>query len=1587
MSSNWPEGIDFLDDITRNLSERDWAISRIHDWINASDTVPAFLIRGNPGSGKSTLLAQFLASLADIAQARNQPAPRVIATVLRHPAYQQPFDATRFLTDIVKGLADFAPAIVVPQFAVDSPPQINVSQNIGQAEKVTGVVFELGISSLSGLLALAEQRVRATPKTERALFVIDALDQAEDEGADEFLRTVAAMVRAAEGTGVRILCASRTRIPIWLDPPKRLELDLVEDADDLDSELGEYLHKRFAFMKTAERGRVVDALLNGAQGNWLWASTNASALENEIATSKTVPSQISLSEGLSGLYSDEWRRIRRKISHHTTESQLKRVLGVVACSFTGSLGVTEIRWSTGIDPGDIKDLVHECEPFLAFDHSNKVRTFHPDFSRWLFQTDEVGLSEPSEHLRLARGLTSFGKATRWRQGAESYATQWVLNHWSSVLILDPFRPDAEILEEELSSIIADPDWGERAGSSIETIAQLGLVAPRIQFPGYRFPLLVGLRALQASPAVDRYTFCRVLQRLRDDEIDQLFLAEEGRRKWLEEHLPDFSSIISFALWGGLLAQRFHVTQTDGGVMVSLRASAILDALTSSPGRIGPEGQLASQIGADVSPQDRPALLDGLHALLARNPADWVMTAKVNRTLGQVHRQNSEEHSSGPLADELELAAAAYARAWQALPPGHDDRLTFAIDLSNTLRELPERSAEQLDLLIAAQTEIRDLRHSTQDPGWPGSADLLGDAYRERAQAKADADGEARIADLTQALAGYTQAWQAVPSGHEDRLTFAIDLANTLMDLPERSAAQLDLLITAQTEIRDLRRATEDPVWPRSADLLGDAYRARAYTQTDPEARAADLTQALAAYTQAWEAIPPGHDDRLTFAIDLSNVLRDLPERSAAQLSLLITVQSAIRDLRQSADDPGWPISANLLGQAYRAYAETRADTETDARTADLTQAVAAHTQAWEAVPAGHDDRLTFAIDLANTLMELPNRSAEQLGLLITVQGEIRDLRRGTEDPGWPISANLLGDAYRERAQTQTDPEARTADLTQALAAYTEAWQAVPPGHDDRLILAIDVADTLRDLPERSAEQLDLLIAVQGEIRDLRHGFENPGWPRSANLLGDAYRGRARAQADADARTADLTQALAAYTEAWQAVPPGHEDRLMFAIDLANTLMDLPERSGEQLDLLIAAQTEIRDLRQDAQDPGWPGSADLLGDAYRARAQTKADTDSEARTADLTQAIAAYAQAWQAVPPGHDDQLTFAIDLANTLMELPELSAEQLELLIALGTGIRDRQRNVEDPAWPRSANLLGDTYRSRAETQTDAGARAVDLLQALAAYAQAWQALPPGHDDRLTFAIDVADTLRDLPERSAAQLDLLIAAQGEIRDLRQSAEDPGWPRSADLLGDAYRERAQAKADTDSDARTADLLQALAAYTQAWQAVPPGHDDRLMLAIDLANTLMELPKRSAEQLDLLVTAQSEIRDLRSAEDPERPVAANLLGAAYQERAETRTDTDARAADLTQALAAYTEAWQALPPDHEKRLRYAIDLANALVIRAAIQPADTMDGRAVIDQALDLVSSAITGRRLDDLTELRGLLPVLSVQLVRQQWLRI
>src|SRR5207245_7428263 len=98
-----------------------------------------------------------------------------------------------------------------------------------------------------------------------------------------------------------------------------------------------------------------------------------------------------------------------------------------------------------------------------------------------------------------------------------------------------------------------------------------------------------------------------------------------------------------------------------------------------------------------------------------------------------------------------------------------------------------------------------------------------------------------------------------------RLAYAIKVANTLLDLPRRAMGQLELLIAAQTEIRDYHRAAEHDELHIAAKLLGDAYRdrARSHGEADLVAEAADLNSALEAYLEAWRSLPVEHDHRLT----------------------------------------------------------------------------------------------------------------------------------------------------------------------------------------------------------------------------------------------------------------------------------------------------------------------------------------------------------------------------------------------------------------------------------------------------------------------------------------------------------------------------------------------------------------------------------------------------------------------------------------------------------------------------------------------------------------------------------------------------
>ena len=610
----------------------------------------------------------------------------------------------------------------------------------------------------------------------------------------------------------------------------------------------------------------------------------------------------------------------------------------------------------------------------------------------------------------------------------------------------------------------------------------------------------------------------------------------------------------------------------------------------------------------------------------------------------------------------------------------------------------------------------------------------------------------------------------MPPGHEQRLTFAIDLANMLRDIPARSAEQVELLITAQAEIRRRRRSMGDPGWPMSANLLGEAYEERAGTHgDDADARAQDLALALAAYSEAWRAVPPGHDNRLDFAIGLANALRELPSRSADQLDLLVAAQAEILDYRRSGDDPAWPMSANRLGDAYDERSRSRGDDEA-AQQDDLVLAFGAYAEAWSAVPPDDEHRLDFTIDVANTLLRLKSRSAAQLDVLIAVQSEVRDRRRADEDPSWPIAANLLGDAYRERADLQPDAAAQTDDLEQSVACYTEAWESVSAGPRvparprDRPRQRAPGPPAARPSSWTCSSPCSPRCATCGAPPRTRPGRSRP------TGCGDAYRERAASRVERagsgqqDAPAADAEPSR-------RGSGRGREPRPRAADQAEQEPSGTEDGSGppstETADAPQAAQLEQELASPPAAGDQPRGEASTEPDATAAAAEPADTAAMAAAEADILLALAAYREAWEAVPADDENRLDFTIDMANLLLAMPSRTSEQVELLITAQAEIRDRRQAAGDPTWPVASNLLGDALREHARAQEDETVREEGLKLALAAYRDAWEAVPPGHPYHLTCAIDLANAIRELPGAHAGTTRL--ADRGPDGDPRSAA--------------------------------------------------------------------------------------------------------------------------------------------------------------------------------------------------------------------------
>ena len=320
-----------------------------------------------------------------------------------------------------------------------------------------------------------------------------------------------------------------------------------------------------------------------------------------------------------------------------------------------------------------------------------------------------------------------------------------------------------------------------------------------------------------------------------------------------------------------------------------------------------------------------------------------------------------------------------------------------------------------------------------------------------------------------------------------------------------------------------------------------------------------------------------------------------------------------------------------------------------------------------------------------------------------------------------------------------------------------------------------------------------------------------------------------------------------------------------------------------------------------------------------------------RTAeDLRKALDAHREAFAAQTEDGSARLRVTIALTNGLRDLPSPSKEELAELIEAQEELARLRRDRGDSNWPASLCRVGNAYVQRAQLHAGADDRMADLHLALDLYRQAVVETDE-HEERmlLSFLVDLANGLFKLVEYELAaveDIDELISVQAWLADLRRSVGDPHWPQALNVLGRAHRARSDLLDGDDEDVESY-----IAHFREAAAMVPVGSELRLAFAIDFANALLGLERRSESQLEEAIVIQREIaRMQREADNPENAVLAAVLeGNLLLERAESRSaHSAARQRDLREAVAAYEAGYSLAPDESEHRLSVAMGLANAI-----------------------------------------------------------
>ncbi|WP_446210106.1 DUF5663 domain-containing protein [Micromonospora sp. IBSANI012] len=447
-----------------------------------------------------------------------------------------------------------------------------------------------------------------------------------------------------------------------------------------------------------------------------------------------------------------------------------------------------------------------------------------------------------------------------------------------------------------------------------------------------------------------------------DDLDRLIALQADITTRPDLHDPA-SALAVHGLWLRRRWQRDPASRAadlDGAVAAYQRAIELTpDDARLTARMIGLANACADRIDTEGEQPDDLDRLIALQADITTRP-DLHDPASALAVHGFFRRRRWQRDPASHAAD-LDGAVAAYQRAIELTPDGHEELTDRMIGLANAYTDRIDTEGEQpddLDRLIALQADITT-RPDLHDPA---SALAAHGFFRRRRWQR---DPASHAADLDGAVAAYQRAIELTPDDHEELTDRMIGLANAYTDRIDTEGEQpddLDRLIALQADI-----TTRPDLHDRASAYGAHSYSLRLRWNRGGDGTALDIHAAVEAGVRAVEGTPnddPHRTDRLfSLANALIGRLRGRPAvdeqvyEQAGDLDHLLSLQADIV-ARHDLQDPA---SAEAI---YATWQLERWRREPDQKS-HLRKALVAAGKAVDLTPDGD-------AELANRLVQLAN---------------------------------------------------------------------------------------------------------------------------------------------------------------------------------------------------------------------------------------------------------------------------------------------------------------------------------------------------------------------------------------------------------------------------------------------------------------------------------------------------------------------------------------------------------------------------------------------------------------------------------------